>query len=55
MLHTDFVEICPSVQEKKIFEGFYHIWAWWPSWPCDQHHVHDLHILVPESFHTKFV
>ena len=20
-------------------KGFYHIWAWWPSWSCDQHHV----------------
>ena len=30
-----FVEISPPVLEKKIFEGFYHIWAWWPSWSCD--------------------
>ena len=20
---------------KKIFKGFYHIWAWWPYWSCD--------------------
>ena len=20
---------------EKIFEGFYHIWAWPPSWSCD--------------------
>ena len=20
-------------------KGFYHIWAWWPSWSCDQHRV----------------
>ena len=26
-----FVEIGPLVPEKKIFEGFYHIWAWRPS------------------------
>ena len=32
-----FVEIGPPVPE--IFEGFYHIWAWRPSWSCDQHHV----------------
>ena len=30
-----FVEISPPVLEKKIFEGFFHIWAWWPSWSCD--------------------
>ena len=23
---------------EKIFEGYYHIWAWRPSWSCDQHH-----------------
>ena len=20
---------------KKIFKGFYHIWAWWPYWSFD--------------------
>ena len=30
-----FVEISPPVLEKKILKGFYHIWAWWPSWSCD--------------------
>ena len=30
-----FVKIGPPVPEKKIFEGFYHIWAWRPSWSCD--------------------
>ena len=35
-----FVEIGLPVPEKKIFEGFLpHIWAWRPSWSCDQHHV----------------
>ena len=32
-----FVEIGQPVPEK-IFKGFYHIWAWRPSWSCDQHH-----------------
>ena len=32
------MEIGQPVLEKKIFEGFYHNWAWWPSCPCDQHH-----------------
>ena len=35
MLHTKFHEIGQPVLEKKIFSGFYHIWAWRPSWSCD--------------------
>ena len=30
-----FVKIGPPVPEKKILKGFYHIWAWRPSWSCD--------------------
>ena len=33
------VEIGLPVPEKKILKGFYHIWAWRPSWSCDKHHV----------------
>ena len=49
-----FVEIGPPVPEKKILKGFYHIWTWRPSWSCGQHHVKKIHIVVPESFLTKF-
>ena len=35
---SSFVEIGLPVPEK-IFKDFYHIWAWRPSWSCDQHHV----------------
>ena len=35
---SSFVEIGLPVLEKKIFLGFYHIWAR-PSWSCDQHHI----------------
>ena len=24
---------------EKIFEGFYHIWAWRPYWSCDRNHL----------------
>ena len=24
---------------RRFLKGFYHIWAWQPSWLCDQHHV----------------
>ena len=39
MLIPSFVEIGLPVLEKKIFKGFYHIWASLPSWSCDQHNV----------------
>ena len=32
---SSFVKIGLPVQEKNIFECFYHIWAWRPSWSCD--------------------
>ena len=35
------------VQEKKIFKGFYHIWAWRPSWSCDLDHLYKY--FVPPS------
>ena len=25
-----------------IFKGFYHIWAWQPSWSCDLDHLYKL-------------
>ena len=30
---------------EKIFKGFYHTWARWPSWSCD--HAHLKEILFP--------
>ena len=49
MLHTKFQGNQPAGSGEDFLKGFYHIWAWLPSWSCDQHHV-----LVPESFHKKF-
>ena len=34
------IEIGPPVKEKKIFEGFYHIWAWRPFWFCDLNYLY---------------
>ena len=50
-----FVEISPSVPEKKNFEGFFTIYGRGGLLG----HVasimsSDFHFLVPESFHTKF-
>ena len=22
-------------QRRRYLKGFYHVWAWWPSWSCD--------------------
>ena len=30
------------VLQKKIFKGFYHIWALRPSWSCDLDHLYKL-------------
>ena len=49
MLHPSFVEIGPPVLEKKIFEVFYHIWAWRPSWSCDQDIAYKITMLLPKE------
>ena len=36
MLHTKFHKNWPAGSgEEDFLKGFYHIWAWWPSWSCD--------------------
>ena len=36
MLHTKFHENRPAGSgEEDFLSGFYHIWAWQPSWSCD--------------------
>ena len=36
MLHTKFHENWPAGSgEEDFLKGFYHIWAWRPSWSCD--------------------
>ena len=44
MLHTKFRGNHPAGSGEEDFEGFYHIWAWLPSWSCDQHHINDFFI-----------
>ena len=45
-----FFEISPSVSEK-IFEVFYYIWAWRPSWLCglDNSYIHSFHNAIDAS------
>ena len=46
-----FVKIGPPVLEKKILflKGFYHIWAWRPSWSCDLDHLYKLSFPLPKE------
>ena len=53
MLHTKFLKINPPVLDKKIFEGFYHIWAWWPSWSCDQNVASKIPMQLPKEVPHK--
>ena len=39
MLHTKFCGKSARQFRRRFLKGFYHIWAWRPSWSCDQHHV----------------
>ena len=38
-----------SVLEKKIFKGFYHIWAWRPSWSSNSDHFSNLSFPQPKE------
>ena len=38
-----------SVLEKKIFKGFYHIWAWRPSWSTNRDHFSKLSFPQPKK------
>ena len=37
------------VPEKEIFKGFYHIWAWRPSWLCDLNHLNQFSFPLPKE------
>ena len=47
-------EIGQPVMEKKIFEGFSHIWAWQPSWSCDPDAGNNFRSPYPRRAHIKF-
>ena len=45
MLHTKF-------WRRGFLKGFYHIWAWRPSWSCDLDHLYKLSFpLAKEAAH----
>ena len=40
MQHPKFRENRPAGSgEEDFLKGFHHIWAWRPSWSCDQDYV----------------
>ena len=57
MLHTKFRENHPAGSGEEdflrvftiFFKGFYHIWAWWPSWSCDPDHLYKLSFPLPKE------
>ena len=49
MLHTKFRENLPAGSGQDIFEGFYHIWAWRPSWSCDPDAANNLSFPLPKE------
>ena len=34
--------------------SFYHIWAWWSSWSCNQDHLNKLSFAHLINLHMKF-
>ena len=46
MLHTKFRGNRMPGSGEEVFEGYYHIWAWRPSWSCDQHHVNKIFLYL---------
>ena len=34
---------------EKDFKGFYHIWAWRPSWTCDLNHLYKLSFFLAKE------
>ena len=55
MLHTKFPENLPasSGERKGFLKGFYHIWAWRPSWSCDPHAANKLSLPLPKEAPDK--
>ena len=46
MLHAKFQDHRTSGSRE---EGFYHIWAWRPSWSCDMDHLYKLWFPLPKD------
>ena len=49
MLHAKFYEHRTIKSVGEDFEGFYHIWAWRPSWSCDLNHLYKISFQLPKE------
>ena len=49
MLHAKFQNHRTSSSGEEDFKGFYHIWAWRPSWSCDLDHLYKLSFPLPKE------
>ena len=49
MLHIRSRGHRPSGSGEDFKRVFYHIWAWWPSWSCDQDHLNKLLFSCPKE------
>ena len=54
MLHTKFRENRPASSGNRFLKGFYHIWAWRPSWSCDPDGTNKISFPLPKRLHIKF-
>ena len=55
MLHTKAQVHWPfGSREVDLKKAFYHIWAWRPSWSCDQDHFNILFHPIIKNHHMKF-
>ena len=48
MLHAKFKDHRTFGSGEEDFKGFYHIWAWRPSWSCDLYHLYKLSFPLPK-------
>ena len=53
MLHTPFPDHRTSGSGEADFKGFYHMWAWRPSWSCDLNHLYKLVLPLPKETQHK--
>ena len=54
MLHAKIQDHRPLGSGEEDFKGFYHIWAWQPSWSCDLDYLYTSWKCFLETLRTEF-
>ena len=49
MFHAKFQDHRTAGSGEEDFKGFYHIWAWQPSWSCDLDNLCKLSFPLPKE------